>query len=122
MNSLPLDIQVNEKILESVWHGPAPKDAPTLIFLHEGLGSVSMWKDFPQKLSRQTGCGALVYSRLGYGKSESLDEGTIERLIKELNEARRDKNFDLADSIRHQLKEKGIEIEDTSDGTVWRSN
>ena len=59
---------------------------------------------------------------LGYGKSENLDEGTIERLIKERNEARRDKNFDLADSIRHQLKEKGIEIEDTSDGTVWRSN
>ena len=59
---------------------------------------------------------------LGYGKSENLDEGTIERLIKERNEARRNKNFDLADSIRHQLKEKGIEIEDTSDGTVWRSN
>ena len=59
---------------------------------------------------------------LGYGKSENLGEGTIERLIKERNEARRNKNFDLADSIRHQLKEKGIEIEDTSDGTVWRSN
>ena len=59
---------------------------------------------------------------LGYGKSENLDEDTIERLIKERNEARRNKNFDLADSIRHQLKEKGIEIEDTSDGTIWRSN
>ena len=73
MYSLPLDIQVNEKILESVWHGPAPEDAPTLIFLHEGLGSVSMWKDFPQKLSQQTGCGALVYSRFGYGKSEKCE-------------------------------------------------
>ena len=59
---------------------------------------------------------------LGYGKSKNLDEDTIERLIKERNEARRNKNFDLADSIRHQLKEKGIEIEDTSDGTIWRSN
>ena len=59
---------------------------------------------------------------LGYGKSENLDEDTIEGLIKERNEARRNKNFDLADSIRHQLKEKGIEIEDTSDGTIWRSN
>ena len=73
MNSLTLNIQVNEKILESVWHGPAPEDAPTLIFLHEGLGSVSMWKDFPQKLSQQTGCGALVYSRFGYGKSEKCE-------------------------------------------------
>jgi len=68
-----LDIQVNKKKLESVWHGPAPEVAPTLIFLHEGLGSVSMWKDFPQKLSRYTGCGALVYSRLGYGNSEKCD-------------------------------------------------
>ena len=59
---------------------------------------------------------------LGYGKSENLDEDTIERLIKKRNEARRNKNFDLADSIRYQLKEKGIEIEDTSDGTIWRSN
>ncbi|GIT04454.1 MAG: hypothetical protein CM1200mP28_17130 [Deltaproteobacteria bacterium] len=33
-----LNIRVNEKILESVWYGPAPEDAPTLIFLHEGLG------------------------------------------------------------------------------------
>ena len=68
-----MDIQVNGKILESVWYGPAPEDAPTLIFLHEGLGSVSMWKDFPQKLSRQTGFGALVYSRFGYGKSEKYE-------------------------------------------------
>ena len=72
-SSKPLDIQVNEKILESVWHGPAPGDSPTLIFLHEGLGSVSMWKDFPQKLSQHTGCGALVYSRFGYGKSEKCE-------------------------------------------------
>ena len=73
MHSFPLDIQVKEKILESVWYGPAPEDAPTLIFLHEGLGSVSMWKDYPQKLSQQTGCGALVYSRFGYGKSEKCE-------------------------------------------------
>jgi len=71
--SFPLDIKVNEKILESVWYGPSPEDAPTLIFLHEGLGSVSTWKDFPYKLSRQTGCGALVYSRFGYGKSEKCE-------------------------------------------------
>jgi len=73
VNSLSLDIKVNEKILESVWHGPTPEDAPTLIFLHEGLGSISMWKEFPQKLSWQTGCGALVYSRCGYGKSEKCE-------------------------------------------------
>jgi pimeloyl-ACP methyl ester carboxylesterase len=56
--------------LETVWHGPTPEDAPTLVFLHEGLGCVSMWRDFPFKLATATGCGALVYSRLGYGKSD----------------------------------------------------
>ena len=59
---------------------------------------------------------------LGYGKSENLDEDTTERLIKERNEARRNKNFEMADSIRKKLKESGIEIEDTSNGTIWRSN
>ena len=59
---------------------------------------------------------------LGYGQSKNLDEVTIENLIKERNEARRNKNFEMADSIRKKLKESGIEIEDTSNGTIWRSN
>ena len=58
---------------------------------------------------------------LGYGNSGNLDETTIERLIKERNEARGNKNFDLADKIRNELKEKGIEIEDTKNGTIWKS-
>ncbi len=58
---------------------------------------------------------------LGYKNSGNLDETTIERLIKERNEARGNKNFDLADKIRNELKEKGIEIEDTKDGTIWKS-
>ena len=58
---------------------------------------------------------------LGYGHSKTLDSKTIEDLINNRNEARRKKNFTLADSIRKELKSKGIEIEDTKDGTVWRS-
>ena len=58
---------------------------------------------------------------LGYGHSKSLDSKTIENLIKKRNEARRNKNFALADSIRNELKTKKIEIEDTIDGTIWRS-
>jgi pimeloyl-ACP methyl ester carboxylesterase len=46
---------------------------PTMVFLHEGLGSVSMWRDFPQRVSEATGCGALVYSRYGHGRSEVLE-------------------------------------------------
>src|SRR6185295_828559 len=47
-------------------------DRPTLVFLHEGLGSVALWKDFPAEVVAATGCPALVYSRYGYGKSETL--------------------------------------------------
>ena len=45
------------------------KTAPTLVFLHEGLGSVALWKDFPARVAAATGCPALVYSRAGYGRS-----------------------------------------------------
>src|SRR5579863_1877317 len=44
-----------------------------LVMLHEGLGSVSMWRDFPEQLARATGCRTLVYSRHGYGHSSPLD-------------------------------------------------
>jgi len=45
-------------------------DAPAIVFLHEGLGSVSMWRDFPQRIADATGCDAVVYSRAGYGRSD----------------------------------------------------
>jgi pimeloyl-ACP methyl ester carboxylesterase len=45
-----------------------------LVMLHEGLGSLSMWRDFPTQLAQATGCRTLVYSRLGYGGSSALDE------------------------------------------------
>jgi pimeloyl-ACP methyl ester carboxylesterase len=48
------------------------QDTPTLVFLHEGLGSVSMWRDFPRRAVEATGCPALVYSRAGYGSSDVL--------------------------------------------------
>jgi pimeloyl-ACP methyl ester carboxylesterase len=63
-------LKVGKNNLEAAWHGPSPKEAPTLVFLHEGLGCVAMWRDFPAKLSKATGCGAFVYSRLGYGRSD----------------------------------------------------
>jgi pimeloyl-ACP methyl ester carboxylesterase len=49
--------------------GPAPDDAPTIVMLHEGLGSVELWSDFPDKLAEATGAGVFVYSRAGYGAS-----------------------------------------------------
>jgi len=47
---------------------------PTLVFLHEGVGSVAMWRDFPSRVAHATGCDALVYSRYGYGNSDALRE------------------------------------------------
>ena len=47
--------------------------APTIVFLHEGLGCISMWRDFPQQVVDATGCNALVYSRFGYGRSDPID-------------------------------------------------
>jgi len=58
--------------LEFSWHGPGPGDAPTLVFLHDGIGCAATWRDFPAALVRKTGCGALVYSRVGYGGSDPV--------------------------------------------------
>ncbi|HVA35230.1 MAG TPA: alpha/beta hydrolase [Stellaceae bacterium] len=44
--------------------------APTLILLHEGLGSLAMWRDFPVRLAHATGCRTVTYSRWGYGRSD----------------------------------------------------
>jgi len=62
-------LQAGGARLEARWTGPGPAAAPTLVFLHEGLGSASLWRDFPDRLAAATGCGALVYSRAGYGRS-----------------------------------------------------
>jgi pimeloyl-ACP methyl ester carboxylesterase len=45
-----------------------------IVFLHEGLGSVAMWKDFPERCARAAGCDALIYSRYGYGQSDPIKE------------------------------------------------
>ena len=51
---------------------PGDAAAPWLVFLHEGLGCVSLWRDFPDKLARRLNAPALVYSRRGYGQSDPL--------------------------------------------------
>ncbi|MGE0013563.1 MAG: alpha/beta fold hydrolase [Azoarcus sp.] len=59
------------------------ENAPAMVFLHEGLGSVSMWRDFPQKVADASGCEAIVYSRVGYGRS---DPATRQRDVTYLHE------------------------------------
>ncbi|WP_415921910.1 alpha/beta fold hydrolase [Tateyamaria sp. SN6-1] len=58
--------------LEYACFGPPPEQSATIVMLHEGLGSVGLWRDWPQKVSEATGLGVLVYSRAGYGRSSSV--------------------------------------------------
>jgi pimeloyl-ACP methyl ester carboxylesterase len=55
--------------IEHHWIAQEKTDAPLIVFLHEGLGSLAMWKDFPQRVCDATQCRGLVYSRPGYGQS-----------------------------------------------------
>lgn len=55
--------------IEYRWTETATPEAPVMVFLHEGLGSVSMWRDFPDQLCKHIGMRGLVYSRPGYGRS-----------------------------------------------------
>jgi pimeloyl-ACP methyl ester carboxylesterase len=58
--------------LEYKWLAPQSPDAPTIVMLHEGLGSVGLWGDFPEKLQQSTGAGIFLYSRAGYGQSSPV--------------------------------------------------
>jgi pimeloyl-ACP methyl ester carboxylesterase len=65
-------LTVAAQILEYRMIGPRPGEAPTIVMLHEGLGCVALWGDFPDKLQKATGCGVFVYSRAGYGQSSPV--------------------------------------------------
>src|SRR6516165_2151287 len=63
--------------------GPRPDQAPTIVMLHEGLGSVGLWGAFPEQLAAATGAGVFVYSRAGYGKS---NPGELPRSLRFMHE------------------------------------
>ena len=66
-------VTVDGKGLETLLYPALARNA-TIVMLHEGLGSVAMWKDFPQRIAEATSCSVLVYSRYGHGKSNRLAE------------------------------------------------
>lgn len=63
-------LQVNGVQLDYACHGPAPDQAPTIVMLHEGLGCVALWRDFPAQVAQATGMGVFAYSRRGHGQSD----------------------------------------------------
>lgn len=62
-------IHIEGTTIEYRWMPPRGERLPTLVLLHEGLGCAAMWRDWPDRLARATGCGILSYSRAGYGGS-----------------------------------------------------
>ena len=64
-------LEVGDARLECRAWGPAPAEAPTIVLLHEGLGCVELWRQFPAEVARRTGYGVFAYSRAGYGKSST---------------------------------------------------
>jgi pimeloyl-ACP methyl ester carboxylesterase len=66
-------VDAGGKRLEVASWGPPPGQAPTIAMLHEGLGCVALWRDFPEKLAAATGWGVLAYSRAGHGQSDPAD-------------------------------------------------
>ena len=65
-------LNINGADLEYRMIGPLPDQAPTIVMLHEGLGSAALWGDFPDRLQAATGAGVFVYSRAGYGASSPV--------------------------------------------------
>jgi len=77
--------------------GPPSDAAPTLIMLHEGLGCVGLWGDFPDKLAAATGAGVFVYSRAGYGRSSPV---TLPRPLSYMHDEARETLPRLLETIR----------------------
>ncbi|MCB1960368.1 MAG: alpha/beta hydrolase [Rhodocyclaceae bacterium] len=62
-------VEVGDDRIDLLTIPAADPERPTLVFLHEGLGCIDMWRDFPQQVCDRTGCGGVVYARAGYGRS-----------------------------------------------------
>ncbi len=65
-------VKINGRRIDCLKIDASIAAAPTLVFLHEGFGSIALWRDFPARVAAATGCATLVYSRYGYGGSEKL--------------------------------------------------
>jgi len=62
-------------------HPPNKRTSPVLVFLHEGLGCIELWRDFPEQVCTGTGLPAIVYDRLGHGKSDPLAQHRTPRYL-----------------------------------------
>src|SRR3954471_13149202 len=65
-------LELGDLRVECRMAGPRPEEAATIVLLHEGLGCVGLWGDFPERLQHATGAGVFAYSRAGYGQSSPV--------------------------------------------------
>ena len=72
---------VDGRRLEYVEHPARRPGLPEILMLHEGLGCVAMWRDFPQRLAATTGCRVIAWSRAGYGHSQPHAEARTPRYM-----------------------------------------
>jgi pimeloyl-ACP methyl ester carboxylesterase len=96
------EVVADGKRLEAIAYGPPPQRAPTIVTLHEGLGCVALWRDFPAELAAVTGCGVFAYSRAGYGQSDPID------LPRPLDYMEREARFSLPAALEAIGYQRGI--------------
>jgi len=92
--------------------GPRPDAGPTIVMLHEGLGSVGLWGAFPDKIADATGAGVFVYSRAGYGKSSP---GKLPRSTRFMHEEACDVLLRVLDAIGFQ---RGLLLGHSDGGSI----
>lgn len=92
------EVEIRNAVL-NIHHAEILRDAPTIIFLHDSLGCIKLWRDFPERLARATNCNYLVYDRQGYGGSDPFF--TAER--------KKDYLETEADVLNKLLEKKGID-------------
>ncbi|WP_027856435.1 alpha/beta fold hydrolase [Marinobacterium jannaschii] len=91
---------------------PCPGSDTVLVFLHEALGCIAMWKQYPQQLARLTGCDVLIYERYGYGGSTALQEARKDNYLVVEGE------YYLPQLLKQQQLEKVILIGHSDGGSV----
>jgi pimeloyl-ACP methyl ester carboxylesterase len=101
-------IDVNGKKLY-IEYNNSFENKPTIVFLHDSLGSTQLWRDFPAKLSEATQCNVLVYDRLGYGKSFSMPTHERENNYMETE-------ADILNDLLNELNIKDVILFGHSDG------
>lgn len=89
-------VDVGEGSLEYLDLPARRAGSPDLLLLHEGLGSVSMWRDFPARLAQATGCRTVAYSRHGFGRSAARRTPFAPRFI-------HDEAFGVIPALRERL-------------------